>query len=309
MTTPTHNTHTTYKTHNTHKTYKTHNTHNTHKTWVNTMNSMIGTFIAEMATLPICTVKTIYQTQPVGQFKNIVDTTTTIYKANGISGFYMASVPAVASQMFSTSSKYTMYKYICDHYHGNKYVNNTIGCVFISLGTHPLDCIKVNMQKSASATGLAQSLTQSLTQSLETGLETSLTNTPHIAGLLKKNLHVFREYVVPKIRVDGYRFLYGGYSKTLTKVMISAPLFFPLSETLTDATGSTVLGPMAAATIGTICMQPIDYLKTRQMCDRKLALWQGWNPAPYFRGLTLNLMRVVPHFTIVMGSIRILDAL
>ena len=260
-------------------------TQQTHKTWVNTIHSLIGTFIAEMATLPICTVKTIYQTQTAGQFKTIFDTAKSIYNANGISGFYVASIPAVASQMFSTSAKYTMYKYICNHYNGNKYVNNTIGCIFISLCTHPLDCIKANMQKSSGAT-------------------TGLVNA---TGLVQKNIHVFREYVVPKIKTDGYRFLYGGYSKTLTKVVISAPLFFPLSETLTDITGSTVFGPMAAATIGTICMQPIDYLKTRQMCDRKLSLWQGWNPTPYFRGLTLNLMRVVPHFTIVMGSIRILE--
>lgn len=256
----------------------------THKTWVNTMNSLISTFIAEMATLPICTVKTIYQTQTVGQFKTIFDTAKSIYKSNGISGFYVGSIPAVASQMFSTSAKYTMYKYICNNYNGNKYMNTIIGCVFISLGTHPLDCIKTNMQKT-----------------------TGNTRYNTATGLIKKNIHIFREYVMPKIKTDGYRFLYGGYSKTLTKVFISAPLFFPLSETLTDITGSTVLGPMAAATIGTICMQPIDYLKTRQMCDRKLSLWQGWNPTPYFRGLTLNLMRVVPHFTIVMGTIRFLE--
>ena len=54
---------------------------------------------------------------------------------------------------------------------------------------------------------------------------------------------------------------YKGYSKSFTKVCITGPLFFPLSEYLNN----NILGPLVASTIATIIMQPIDYLKTRNI--------------------------------------------
>jgi len=49
-------------------------------------------------------------------------------------------------------------------------------------------------------------------------------------------------------------------------------------------------------------MHPVDYLKTRHMAG--LNLYSGWNPLIYYRGLSINLMRIVPHFMITMGVIE-----
>ena len=101
--------------------------------------------------------------------------------------------------------------------------------------------------------------------------------------------------------------LYRGYSKTFAKVVISAPLFFPLQEELTKQTGSNIIGSIMAATIGTTCMQPFDYLKNRQIYGNSLYNTPGIKI--YFRGLSLNLFRVVPHFTIIMYTTQFLESL
>lgn len=226
----------------------------------NLMYSMLGTTLAEITTLPICTTKVHFQNQSLTNRLSIKDTVKSIYKSYGVRGFYSASVPAITSQVFTTSSKYVVYKHICNKYGGNKYVNNTIGGICISLMSHPIDCIKVNTQMQ-------------------------ITN------------------LFSKIKKSGLSFLYRGYTKTLTKVCISSPLFFPLAEELTEKTGNTTVGSALASVVGTTAMQPLDYMKNRQMV--KNPIWQGYDPRIYFRGLTLNLIRVVPHFTIIMTTISV----
>jgi hypothetical protein len=66
-----------------------------------------ATFIAEIITLPICTIKTIYQNN---NHLNTVQTIQKIYSENKLKGFFNASKPAIISQIISTTSKYIFYK-------------------------------------------------------------------------------------------------------------------------------------------------------------------------------------------------------
>ena len=75
------------------------------------LSSSISTFIAELTTLPICTVKTIFQNDVKSTIPTIIEN---IYKNQGIRGFFQASTPAILSQVVSTSSKFSFYRYIQD---------------------------------------------------------------------------------------------------------------------------------------------------------------------------------------------------
>uniref|UniRef100_A0A6C0BDB6 Mitochondrial carrier protein n=1 Tax=viral metagenome TaxID=1070528 RepID=A0A6C0BDB6_9ZZZZ len=223
----------------------------------NFINSAIATGVAELIMSPVCLVKTNFQNGKV----SISQTIKQIYQKYGIGGFYTAGPIAISTQIFSTSSKFFMYKLICDNVGGNNYINNTFGCLCVSILTHPLDWIKVNQQMHVS-------------KILFTILENPTT-------------------------------LYRGYSKTFCKTLISAPLFFPLQEELKERTGSGVLGSILSSTIATIAMQPLDYLKNRQMYGNDLYGTPGFKI--YFRGFTLNLFRVVPHFVMVMSITEFLN--
>jgi len=45
-------------------------------------------------------------------------------------------------------------------------------------------------------------------------------------------------------------------------------------------------------------------MKTRQIYG--LPWFQGYHPRLYFKGLSLNLIRIVPHFVIVMTTVDVL---
>lgn len=237
------------------------------------INSAIGTAIAEIVIAPVCLVKTNIHNNS----QTIPETVKEIYQKYGVKGFYSASLIAMSTQIFSTSSKYFMYKTICEKRNckentnitNNIFVNNTIGCIFISLITHPLDWIKVNQQM-------------------------------HSSEILKNII------IKPQI-------MYRGYSKTFIKTIISAPLFFPLQETIRYEIKSlnlpiddTISASIISSTIATVLMQPLDYLKNRQIYGNSLYETKGFQI--YFRGLSLNLLRVVPHFTIVVSVTEYLNS-
>ena len=110
----------------------------------------IGVIIAEIITLPICTVKTNFQT---GNFNNIKSAYNYIYQNYGIKGFYDAKLSAIASQTISTTSKFFFYNVIKDYRKTNSKdlinnaVNGAIGGILGSLFSHPIDVIKVEQQR------------------------------------------------------------------------------------------------------------------------------------------------------------------
>ena len=225
----------------------------------NIINSSIATGIAEIATLPICTVKTNYQ-NTMSSNVSITKTIHTMYKNNGLKIFYSASIPAISSQILSTSSKFAIYKYldtnnIITH---NKLVNGFIAGILSSLMTHPIDVFKIHWQMQKSV----------------------------VSEISKNNLFI----------------LYRGYSKSFIKSSISCSIYFPLYETLGIHLENKIINSVLSSGIATLIIHPIDYLKTRHIAG--LPLYTGLNPINYYRGLTLNMTRIVPHFVITMHCIE-----
>jgi len=143
----------------------------------------------------------------------------------------------------------------------------------------------------------------------------------------------------PEIRKHGLFLLYRGYSKSFGKILISSSMFFPIYETIKEQNYHPLVAAGLSAIISTTIMQPLDYLKTRQIYGQSLyggldlktepspsssglilkarahskdlslnlcrvVLHFVLNPRSYFKGLSLNLLRVVPHFAIMMTLIE-----
>lgn len=218
------------------------------------VSSASATCVAEVATLPICTLKTNYQNT---NHVSIQNTVRNIWHKHGIWGFYNASGLAIASQMLSTTTKYTWYQTLKDHI-DNKFVAGAMSGALASLITHPVDVIKIHYQM----------------------------HTPF----------------GPEFKRYGPFLLYRGYSKTLSKSMLGSLCFFPLYDTFNDHFNNPFIASMSSAVISTTIMQPIDYMKTRHVYGQ--SYFMGWHPRPYFKGLSLNLARIVPHFTLTMTMIE-----
>ena len=112
--------------------------------------SASGTVIAEIITLPICTIKTVFQNNTNYTIYNSINS---IYRVNNIKGFFQASTPAILSQVLSTSTKYTIYEYMKKHRKiensdiMNNIINGMISGLFGSIIAHPFDVWKIQKQK------------------------------------------------------------------------------------------------------------------------------------------------------------------
>ena len=229
----------------------------------------MGTGIAEIITLPICTTKTRFQTNL--EYKSINSVVKDIYKSEGLRGFYRSSFPAILSQILSTSFKYTVYQSLKKYNDSNTFTANAInglfGAFLTSLITHPIDVIKVNQQM---------------------------------------NTFVPKRYIQ-----GGISAWYKGYSKTITKNAFGAVLYLPLYDKINFHLKNPFFSSFYTSIIATIILHPIDLFKVRHVGNQKNIYMinesvqqQNAKSNPYFkrvfRGLNLNLLRVVPHFTIAM---------
>lgn len=199
----------------------------------------------------------------------ISDTIKKIYGRDGIIGFYRASLPTVGSQVVSTSSKFMLYRWLegLGLPYTNKITNGIMAGITSSLVTHPMDYVKVHWQ-------------------------------------MKKPIR-------QELANYGPMVMYRGYSKTMGKIVLSSSLFFPLYDTFASQLRSmnvehwASISAFGSSFVATLIMHPIDYLKTRHIYAQPL--YQGFNPKTYYKGITLNLARVVPHFTIVMSIVELLN--
>ncbi len=247
----------------------------------NFLNSAIAVGLAEIITLPICTIKTNLQNNP--NHLSINNTIQYIYNSRGIKGFYKASVPAILSQMFSTSSKYGLYQYF-NNINGDmwthlnipnlgKMINGSVAGIISSIVTHPLDMVKIHKQMNSLLTVRAM------------------------------------------VKMHGANIIYRGYTKTLGKVIVASALYFPLYDFIKSKINNGVLSSIITAIISCTIMQPLDYMKTRQIyglnpynTSIKFSLKSIYSNIRYYnRGLSLNLMRIVPHFCITMYIIDFLQ--
>lgn len=201
--------------------------------------------------------------------KTIRQCVSEIYKSGGIKPFYNASVPAVTSQVFSSMSKYTIFNYLekKQYKYTNRLTNGLVSGIMTSLITHPIDFFKIHYQMNKHAT--------------------------------------------PEIKKHGIGVLYRGYSKSFMKVCIGSSLFFPIHFTVKDHINSynipysTTLAAGITAVISTMIMHPFDYLKTKHIYNT--TLYHGYNPLKYYKGLSINLLRIVPHYVIMMTVIDYME--
>lgn len=225
--------------------------------------STISTVFAEIITIPICTVKTNYQTNL--NYKSIINVTNDIYKAHGIYGFYNSSMSAMTSQIVSTSTKFTAYNYIKEKRHTeqkdikNNILNGSLSGIISSVFTHPLDVIKVHNQNQLS--------------------------------------------IMNEIKTHKMSIFYRGYSKSLFKNIALTSLIFPFYDFYKYHFNNSIISAGLSAITASIFLHPIDYLKIRHISNQSLYInYTGLLNFTkyYYRGLHINLMRIIPHFVITM---------
>lgn len=222
------------------------------------ISSVIGVSVAEIFTLPICTIRTNYQTDL--NHRNIFSCTKSLYDQHGLKIFYKASASAMASQIISLSTKYTFYHMIKNYRKTdnsdilNNMINGALGGIFSSIISHPFDVIKVFHQQ---------------------------------------NLNYSEEF-----KKTGYKLPYRGYSKSFIKTLTLSALLFPTYDFYKTKLNDPILSSIATTFSITFILHPIDYLKVRGISN--LELYSHKSFFDYYRGISLSLLRSVPHFTIVM---------
>lgn len=191
-----------------------------------------ATFIAEIITLPICTIKTIYQNN---NHLNTIQTIQKIYSENRLKGFFNASKPAIISQIISTTSKYIFYIKIKDIRNTknddlmNNSFNGALGGILGSLITHPFDVWKNYNQRNL-----------------------------NYWIYLKNNSNVdVKTFITKK--------LYPGYLANISKNILLYSILFPLNDFYKNKFNSIYIS--APLTTLSVCLiiQPIDYYKTVKM--------------------------------------------
>lgn len=235
--------------------------------WSNLLSSGLAVGVSEIVTLPICTVKTHYQNNSI---ITIPEAIKFIFNQHGWRGFYNASLPAVGSQIIATSTKYTMYRSL----------NDTE--------------FPTNQHLSPHGARMCNGVISGFTSSIIT----HPLDVTRIYWQMKTPL-------MGAIQNQGIKILYRGYSKSIGKIFLGSALYFPLYDYfITHQTSNILTASLGSAVVSTLIIHPVDFLKTRQMYGQPLFF--GWNPRPYYRGLTLSLTRICPHFMITMSIIEAL---
>lgn len=196
----------------------------------NIIASSVGTVLAELATIPICSVKTNYQTDL--KYTSAKQVIQDIYKTRGLYGFYNSSLSAMSSQIVSTASKYTFYN-IIKQYRGTEskdFINNVINGGFAgtmsSFLTHPFDVAKVHQQQG--------------------------------------------KPIIQTIKNEGSSVIYRGWSKTLSKNISLTGLLFPIYDFYSIYITNPWLSALCTSMTVTTFLHPIDYLKVRHISNQKL---------------------------------------
>ena len=225
-------------------------------------SSATGTTIAEVLTLPICTVKTVYQSNVNFNIRETIKHINSLHpsKKNNIKGFLQASTPAILSQILSTSTKYTFYEMMKKHRKTenndifNNIINGMTSGLLGSVITHPIDVWKVTKQNNKS-----------------------------FIELLKKSIKN------NNLITNG---LYRGYMGSFGKNIVLYSALFPLNDYYKSIFKSVwISAPLTSVTISFL-IQPFDYYK--------VVVMSGSKPSQPFRGYSLMLLRAIPHFAITM---------
>jgi hypothetical protein len=232
--------------------------------------------VAEVVTLPVCTLKTVFITQP--GLRTTAEAAAWVVGRWGWGGFFKASAPAVLAQVLSSTSKLLLYRDLQRvaaerGWTTGRATADNVACAVTSglataVVTHPLDVVRVHWQTGAAA--------------------------------------------APSLRLA-----YRGFSKSASKVLVGSPLFMPIYDAARgwfaarddiSVSAQRLLASATSAVVSTTLMHPLEYLKTTHIYAGKSAM-HGWDVRRYFRGLPLNLARIVLHFCIFVGGSEALLAL
>ncbi len=225
--------------------------------------SATGSLVAELITLPICTLKTVYQNNIN---LTINETINKIKIESGYRGFYQAAFPAILSQVASTSIKFTFYELIKDKRKTDKKdimnnsINGALGGIIGSIFTHPIDVWKNYEQRNESYINQFKKY------------------------LKKKNSGL----MIKELIYAGYL---GSFGKNIALYSSLYPLYDLYSGLLED-TKYKIISPILTSLTVSLIIQPFDYYKTVKMA--------GGLTSKYTRGLSLMITRSIPHFWITM---------
>lgn len=228
-------------------------------------SSAFGTLVAEIFTLPICTIKTVYQNNPQFTTKQTIQY---IYQQNGYKSFVQAFAPSILSQMLSTSSKFAFYELIKNHRSTKKHdlinnsINGMLGGVLGSVVTHPIDVWRNYKQRNESFIN-------------------------HI-----KSNHTLIDNNKITIKFISKTF-YAGYGGSLGKNIALYSSLFPLNDFYKSHFDSVFISAPLTTLSVSLLIQPFDYYKAVKMANNSV----GKN---YFRGFHLMIGRSLPHFLITM---------
>ena len=200
---------------------------------MNTTNftiSSVASVLAEISTLPICTVKTIYQTNL--NYTSLSNVIKNVYHTRGLWGFYNASGIAMLSQTVSTATKFTGYAYIQKYRNTSQnnlpsnMFNGALAGIISTMIVHPIDVIKVHKQN---------------------------------------NVNFMQE-----LKLFGPKLFYRGYTKSIFKNIILTSIIFPFYDFYKYHFHNVYVAALLSSIVTTIILHPIDYLKIRHISGQEL---------------------------------------
>lgn len=196
--------------------------------------SLAGGATAELLVLPICTVQTVYQTQKnLGEATrlSVFQTTRNLYQQYGLRAFGNASVSAMAAQMVSTGSKFTLYKALQAYRKTeagdikNNIINGITSGLMSIVFTQPFDVFK--------------------------------------------NYHQRQLSIIPDLKSNPM-FLYRGTKQSISKSIMLGAALYPVNDLTSTYIPNSALAAFATSLIITPIIHPIDLFKRRAMAGEKL---------------------------------------
>jgi hypothetical protein len=192
--------------------------------------------------------------------QSIPDTAKHIFKTYGVKGFYNASISALFAQVVSTSSKYTFYNMVRDYRQTDK------------------SDYKNNLVNGAIS-----------------GIFSIIITNPFdvIKNHHQRNVHFLQE-----LKKFGPPIFYRGIFESASKSLLISTILFPTYDLYGSFTDKKWVQAVSTTCTITLISQPLDYIKVRKIANKPI--FMGFNILKYYKGLSLNLMRTIPNFTLTM---------
>lgn len=223
------------------------------------------TVVAELITIPICTIKTIVQTtETKNSIPKIISYT---YKSRGLKGFYAASLPASLSTAIALTAKYSFYEQIKKKRQNNisdlknNLINGMLAASAASIFHHPFDVVKIHNQRGD-----------------------------------KIKTIINRDGII-KTFTRGY---YGTVGRNIMTSM-TFPVYDYCKYQVTNNDLPLIIAPISSAIITTTLLQWVDFIRNNSLAGT--SWFNHGNILKYYNGYSLGLLRNVIHFTIFMTGI------